>query len=314
MTARQPRSVPLLALIVGGLLTGSMLSAQSRTSVALSEYIGDPFLGTLLTVFGGSVLLALTTAFWRPPREGLVRINRAVRENRLSGLWLLAGVGGVLIVLAQAIAAGPLGLALFAVGIVSGQMTGGITFDALGIAGNGAIRPTALRVIAALLAVAAGFSAVVANGSASVAAAPLVIAFVAGIVSSWTAGANGRVLHVARNVVSAGLVNHLAGMVVIALIVATTLHLNSGWHIPTEPWLYCGSLFGIGALFGATLLVRHLGVLLLGVTTVTGQLVAGLALDALFPTAGTRTDAATIASVALTVIAVGLLYSDARRR
>lgn len=82
---------------------------------------------------------------------------------------------------------------------------------------------------------------------------------------------------------------------------------------PAEPWLYLGGVVGMTFVFGLAFAVRHTGVLLLGMGTVAGQVVAALVLDLVAPGHGNTVDWVTFAAAALAGIAVVIASSPGNR-
>ncbi|MBY8848440.1 DMT family transporter [Saccharothrix sp. MB29] len=82
---------------------------------------------------------------------------------------------------------------------------------------------------------------------------------------------------------------------------------------PAEPWFYAGGVLGIVTIGSAVLAVRRLGVLLVGLCQVAGQLVGALAVDLVAPAAGGQLSAVTVIGTALTLIAVAVAALPARR-
>ena len=84
--------------------------------------------------------------------------------------------------------------------------------------------------------------------------------------------------------------------------------------LPTEPWLFLGGVIGpIGVAAGA-ILVHRLGVLLLGLGMVAGQLIGALLLELIVPTSNGGVQLASVAGIVLTLIAVGVTSLEGRRR
>jgi transporter family-2 protein len=87
-----------------------------------------------------------------------------------------------------------------------------------------------------------------------------------------------------------------------------------GWPaaMPTEPWLYAGGAVGCVFIAMQAALVRRVGVLVLALGIVAGQLSAALALDLLLPTSDHGVGIATLGGTVLALVAVAL--SGVRRR
>jgi transporter family-2 protein len=139
------------------------------------------------------------------------------------------------------------------------------------------------------------------------------MAFVAGLGLAAASGVTGRVHSVARSVVTAGMLNHLVGLaVIVTLLLIIAPGSLTGSPFPSEPWLFIGGIIGpIGVAVGA-ILVHTLGVLLLGLGMVAGQLVGALVLEMVVPTAGVQ--ASSIIGILLTLLAVAITSLDGSRR
>ena len=205
----------------------------------------------------------------------------------------------------QGLSAGVVGVALFTVAIVAGQTLGGIVFDLVGL-GPGGRRPlTPTRVIGAVLALAAIGWAVSAQVAHDVPILLMVLPFTAGLGAAWQQAVNGRVRSAAESALTATVLNFAVGST--ALVVVMLVHAASaGWPsaMPTEWWLYAGGAIGCIFIAGQAVLVRVVGVLVLALCGVAGQLTAALSLDLLLPTADAPVDLATIGGTVLALVAV----------
>nr|WP_238341640.1 DMT family transporter [Actinopolymorpha rutila] len=125
-------------------------------------------------------------------------------------------------------------------------------------------------------------------------------------------GTNGNGLHAA---LVAALTNFGVGTAALLVAAAVDVGLRgmpTAW--PTNPVLYVGGLFGIVFISLAAYVVKITGVLLLGLTSVAGQLVGALVLDAALPTSSAHLTVTTITGTLLTLVAVGIAAVPARRR
>ncbi|WP_235825127.1 DMT family transporter [Agromyces badenianii] len=299
--------IPIWLALVIALLLGAATALQSRVNGELASALDDPFTAAAISFGSGLVILLVVLAFWSPGRTGLARVAGALRGGRLAWWMVLGGLAGAWFVTTQGLSAGVIGVALFTIAIVAGQTVGGIVFDLLGL-GPGGRRPlSATRVIGAVLALAAIGWAVSAQITRDVPVLLMVLPFIAGIGAAWQQAVNGRVKMVAGSALTATVVNFAVGTT--ALVVAMIVHAASaGWPaaLPGEPWLYAGGALGCIFIAGQAMLVRGLGVLLLALCGVAGQLVAALALDLLLPTADAPVDIATIGGTVLALIAVAV--------
>ena len=99
---------------------------------------------------------------------------------------------------------------------------------------------------------------------------------------------NGRVARTASRdaygAVAAGVVNFLVGFVALLVVFLVDLALRGApQHLPSEPWLYLGGACGVIFISAAAAVVRVVGVFVLGLGTIAGQLIASLFIDLFVP-------------------------------
>ncbi|WP_235507727.1 DMT family transporter [Agromyces sp. Root1464] len=299
--------IPMWIALVLALLFGAGTALQSRVNGQLAVALDDPFVAAAFSFGSGLVILLLVLPMWKPGRAGLAKVVGELRGRTLPWWMVLGGLAGAWFVTTQGLSAGVIGVALFTIAIVAGQTVGGIVFDLIGL-GPGGRRPlSATRVVGAVLALAAIGWAVSAQLAGDAPILLMVLPFTAGVGASWQQAVNGRVKAVAESALTATVFNFAVGTT--ALVVVMLVHAASaGWPsaLPTEPWLYAGGALGCIFIAGQAMLVRRLGVLLLALCGVAGQLVAALALDLLLPTADRPVGIATIGGTVLALIAVGV--------
>jgi bacterial/archaeal transporter family-2 protein len=309
-----PRSVvvPLVAL---AFLCGAGVAVQSRINGELGTRLDDGFLAALLSFGGGLLLMIIALALSARGRRGVRTVASAVRERRIPFWYVLGGSAGALLVLSQGLVAGVLGVALFTIGIVAGQSIGGLIVDRRGLGTMEARALTAQRVIGSLLALAAVALAVSEQVAADVPAWLLILPFAAGLTNSWQQAVNGQVRAVADSAITATFGNFVVGT--LALAIAFVIHSAIvGWpnHLVSQPWLYLGGAVGVMFIALGTLIVRTIGVLLLSLATIAGQLVVSLVIDIVLPVPGSTIALTTIAGTALTLVAVAIAAIPGRAR
>ncbi|GAA3487313.1 DMT family transporter [Streptomyces cremeus] len=294
---------PWLLLAV---FSGALISLQSRLTGGLAAGLGgDGSAAAVLSFGSGLLVLALGLCAVRTARRGVTRVVRDVRARRLRPWQVLGGFGGAAFVLTQGLTVGVLGVALFSVAVVAGQVAGGLVFDRVGLGPAGPQRPTRRRVVGALLVLAAVVLSVADKLGGNLPYAALVLPLVAGVCVSWQQAVNGHVRDASGSAYTGTFFNFLAGTGALAVVFLVHAALAGLPHrLPSEPYLYLGGLVGIAFISIAVAAVRKLGVLLLGLCTITGQLAGSLALDLLLPHGGTEVTAATVAGIALALVAV----------
>ena len=227
----------------------------------------------------------------RKGRAGLGRVRTEVRSRRLPAWTLIGGAGGAFFVLSQGLVAPLTGLALFTVGIVAGQVLGGLVLDRIGVWFiGGRIDPTPTRIAGTVLAVIAVIVSVGFSGDATDQSGVLwlvVFPVFVGVLVSAQSMVNGLVRSAAQSAITATFVNFVVGTTLLGLIAVISVA-TSGWPTgwPSSPVYYLGGVIGTIFIAVAAMLVRTAGVLLLSMSNVAGQLLAALAFDAGAPLGG----------------------------
>ncbi|WP_448810795.1 DMT family transporter [Agromyces bauzanensis] len=297
--------LPLWLAIAFALGCGALTALQSRINGELARAIDDAYTAAVISFGSGLVILLVVLTMWRPGRRGFAAMAAAVRDRTLPWWMLLGGLAGAWFVLTQGFSVGVVGVALFTVAIVAGQTLGGIVFDLVGL-GPGGRRPlTVPRIAGAALALAAISWTVWAQLERDVPLVVMLLPFVAGVGGAWQQAVNGRVRGVASSALTATVVNFAVGTA--ALVAAMLVHgLSAGWPdaLPGDAWLYTGGAIGCIFIAGQAVLVRIVGVLVLALCGVAGQLTAALSLDLLVPTGERGVDPATIGGTVLALVAV----------
>lgn len=261
-----------------------MTAVQARINGVLGIRIDDAIVAGLISFGVGLVILAAVILAMPSGRAGLGRLVSGIRSRSIPFWMLLGGTCGALTVTTQGLVAGVLGVSLFTVGVVAGQTLHGLLLDRIGVGPSGVVAVTPGRVIGGALALAA---VGVSLGGDVLSAAPLwllLLPFAAGAGIAWQAAANGRLAARVASPLTATLMSFIAGTVVLAVGAALSV-LARGMPdaLPAEPWLYLGGLLGFAYILLGAWLVPHTGVLLLGLGSVLGQLVASVVIDIAWP-------------------------------
>ncbi|MGK0722223.1 DMT family transporter [Leucobacter sp. W1478] len=307
------QSVPVWAALVGSGLAGTLVALQSRINGGLSQQLGNGFVTAAVSFGSGLIIMVLAVVFSPRGRRGIHKLRVELASKHLP-LWALTGgLCGAFFVLGQGLVASVIGLALFTVGIVGGQVLGGLLIDRVGLGPGGKVRPSPQRIVGTVLAVVAVGLSVLTDLAATGSEGPrlwlVLIPVAAGLAIAWQSAVNGRVRSAAQSASAATFVNFLVGTAVLLLAAAVSVGVQ-GWPEtwPSEPWYYVGGFIGTIFIGVAAMLVRAAGVLLLSMSNVAGQLVASVALDASIPLAGGVTPGllagAAVALLAVTIAAL----------
>ena len=309
---RRSAHVGLVAL---GVVCGAGVATQSRVNGQLGAAIHDGFAAAVISFGSGLVIVLIALIFMRGGRQGIARVATAIRSGRMPFWYILGGAGGAFFVLSQGLVAATLGVALFSVGIVAGQTIGGTIVDRRGLGSLPSRALTVQRIAGSLLALIAVVISASTQVSSSVPAWMLLLPFVAGLVQAVQQAVNGEVRVVSQSVVTATLGNFVVGTTL--LVIAFLIHSSVvGWptRLPSEPWLYVGGAIGVVFIAVGAAIVRSIGVLLLSLATIAGQLVTSLLLDVFAPTSRAGVTLTTILGTALTLVAVVIATLPSRAR
>ncbi|MGQ4598802.1 DMT family transporter [Nocardia sp. R6R-6] len=304
--------------LVFGFAIGAGVAVQGRINGALGARLHDGIAAATISFGTGLLVLAVGFAVSGRLRDGARQVRRALSEGVLRPWQLLGGLCGAFFVACQGLTVATIGVTAFTVATVAGQLLSSLVVDRLGLSPSGRTPVTGVRLIAAVLGVlavlAAGFGPGTAvSGGLSVpdalrdapTALLIVLPALAGIGLAWQQAVNGKVGAVGGPF-SAAMINFCVGLgALLVLAAAVRATVGGSAQFPTEPWLYVGGLIGVAFIALAALTVRWIGVLLLGLTSVAGQLLFALVLDLITPTSAGLSATAIIGCV-LTLVAVGV--------
>jgi transporter family-2 protein len=285
------------ALFVGvAIFIASLNSLQARVNGELGYRMGDGFGAALISIMGGLLIIVVFLALSPVGRAGL---------SRLVWWHLLGGVSGAYYAVAQTVTGLLLGVALFSIAIVSGQTLSSLVMDRLGVGPSGVRKITWPRMLGTILVLT---SVVLSVSGQLDAEAPILMAwmpFVAGIGMGWQLAVNGRVRAETQSVLAATFINFFIAAVLLTVIVVAR-GFSTGWptDIPTEPYLFIGGILGSLFIAGSALVVARIGVLVLGVSVVAGQLIGALVIDIVSPSPVHPLTSSTLLGVGLSLVAV----------
>ncbi|MCW2502573.1 MAG: hypothetical protein JWO79_857 [Actinomycetia bacterium] len=291
------------AAIAAVVLANCGAAAQARINGELGSRLHDGILAGLISMTGGLLVLLLIVPVTAAGRRSVRRVRDALRSGELRWWQVLGGINGGLFVASQGLTAAALGVTVFTVAVVAGTSAGSLLVDRAGLGPGGKLPFTPARITGAVLCVAA--VVVAGRGRLGGTGLLVILPLVAGAGLAWQMAVNGRVREAAKSPFAAALVNFAVATVALTLVFGIELAVRGAptGRAPHDWWLYLGGLPGVIVIAVAAATVRRIGVLVLGLAGVAGQLTGALAIDA----AGGRAPmAATWAGVILTVIAVWL--------
>lgn len=297
------------------MIAGMMGAVQSRVNGGLGQELGNGFIAAIVSFGTGLVIIAVVTLFSYRARNGLRELRELVAEGRFPWWALFGGFFGALFVLSQSLVAPELGVALFTVGLVAGMVAGGLGLDRIGLGPAGKVQPSPQRIIGTVLVVVAVGIAVSGELGGGRSAWLVIFPFLTGLGISLQSATNGLVRSAAQSAVATTLLNFITGtsLLLVAVVISVSVQ---GWPEvwPTNPVLYIGGALGTIFIAVGALLVRTLGVLLLSMSNIAGQLIASVLLDLGAPLAGLVTWPMVVgASVGLVAVGIAAVPRRAGR-
>lgn len=302
------RSFPTWLGVLLALGGGLLVACQARITGGLGQSIGNGFVAAFVSFASGLVLLLVVTALRPSLRRGVATYVGDLRHGRFPWYYAIAGLAGALYVLSQGLVAAVVGVALFTVSVVAGQTIGGMVMDAIGVGPGGRHPVTIWRALGAALTLVAVVLSVAPQLRGGVNIWPLILPLVAGMGQGWQQAINGRVTRHTGQPLVATLGNFTLGTLAL-LVVGVVVIARQGWpsgRWPTNPLMYTAGAIGCIYIALGAAIVKHLGVLLLGMSTVAGQVIGAVLLDIVLPAPGHHLAAMTVVGAALTLVAVGV--------
>ncbi len=291
----------LLALVIG-----SLTSVQSRINGQLSKDIHNGIAAALISFLSGWLFVIIVCILWKPDRNGLANIWKALRTRRLKPWEVIGGMGGGFFVAIQSSSVPIIGVAIFTICAVGGQTISSMIVDLIGLSPSGKHKVTPVRAITAIVTLISVTIAVYPDlQSATFKFAPILLAIIVGVVVSFQQAINGRVNVVSTRPLATTFVNFLMGSTV--LTIALMINLARGGTIgalPTNFVVYLGGIIGVIYIAVSAFTVRHIGILNMILFSVTGQLIGALLLDWLAPAANTKVTSYLLTGTAMTLGAV----------
>ncbi|MEI8409954.1 MULTISPECIES: DMT family transporter [unclassified Kribbella] len=293
---------------------GMLVAIQSRLNGELGHVLADGVAAALISFGTGLMVLLIGTALVPQIRRSLGNVWRAIRTpmRGYGGLrwWqCLGGLSGAFLVATQSVTVSVIGVAVFTVAVVAGQAVSSLVVDRLGFGPAGPQPYTTLRVVGAVMALAAVVLAVSSQLSHPGGLLLAVLPALGGIGTAVQQAINGRVARTASQdaygAVAAGVVNFLVGFgALLVVFLADFTMRGASHHLPSEPWLYLGGSCGVVFICAAAAVVRVVGVFVLGLGTIAGQLIASLFIDLFVPAADKAVTFPVVAGTVLALLAV----------
>lgn len=292
------------------------MALQGTANGELASVIGNGIFAATVSFLGGLVVLVAAVLTSRTARAGVARAWRAVRAGEFAWWMLLGGLAGAMVVISQSLTVPFMGLSVFTMAYIAGQLTGALAVDNTSLPPGGRRPPTLWRVTGTLIVLGGVSLSALGVLTQGVPLWAPILPFIAGAMTALQQAFNGRLRIVARSAITANFTNFVTGTIVLVALSGIVLAL--GGRAPTMPdlsshwWLLLGGPLGVIFIGTTTITVARLGVLLLSLMSLFGNLVASLMIDLTFHSAHAEVNAMTYAS--LVVVLAGVAVTNVPRR
>ena len=279
--------IPLL--FIATVLAGMLSPMQSAVNGQVGKELGDGNASAVVSFGSGLVVMAVIILSRKSTRQQFVSIPARIRAGRIPWWSWLAGLCGAMVVFSEGASASVLGVATFQTTLISGMVISGLLCDRFGIGVEIKQPFNVPRVLGAILAVAATVLVVLPNWQAPSVIGLAVLPFLAGLLAGWQPAGNSAVARETGSMLVSITWNFIVGFTVLAL--ALLIHVLIGatsFHLPRTWWMYLGVPLGLLSIALMGLLVRGLGLLLLGLASTAGQLIGSVLIDWLVPALGAQ--------------------------
>jgi transporter family-2 protein len=287
---------------------GALTAGQSRVNGELALATGNGVQAAVVSMLGSFLLASIIILAVPRLRRGLREVGVALRSRRLRWWQLLGGIAAAIFLATQALTVPLLGVAIFTVALIGGQLLNSILVDRWGLGPAGRQPVTFARVISALLALVAVVIAVAGRdtGISNVVLVPAILAFIAGTGMAVQQALNGHVALASRDAMAASWINFTVGLTCL-MVVFMGLWWGSDVDPGALPWdrwyLFSGGIVGVLFIATAAWVVQRVGILYFALLTIVGQLVGAALVDLIAPS-GTRVTPALIVGIVVAGLAV----------
>ena len=278
-------SVPLFMLAT--VLAGMLSPMQSAVNGQLGKFLGDGNACAVISFASGLVVMFFIIIARKSTREQFASIPRLIK-NRTIPLWnWFAGLCGAMVVFSEGASASDLGVATFQTALISALILSGLLCDRFGI-GDKEKKPfTFQRITGALLAIVATVFVVMPQWESPHLLILAILPFLAGLLAGWQPAGNSAVGEATGSMLVSITWNFIVGFTVLSIALAIRMALGYvSFDLPTEWWMYLGGPLGLASIALMAILVRGIGLLLLGVASTAGQLLGSVLIDLAIPALG----------------------------
>lgn len=306
-------TVPLLVLAT--ILAGMLSPVQSAVNGQLGNALhGDGNAAAVISFGSGLVVMAIIILARRSTRQQFASIPAKIKGGKLPWWNWIAGICGAMVVFSEGASASILGVATFQTTLISGLVISGLCCDRFGIGVEVKQPFNAPRVLGAICAIAATVLVVLPNWSVPKVVVLAVLPFIAGLLAGWQPAGNSAVAEETGSMLVSVTWNFIVGFVILAGILIIRIVMGqASFTLPDVWWMYLGGPLGLLSIALMALLVRGLGLLLLGLASTAGQLIGSILIDLMLPQLGAHVYVVTVLGALLALIGAGIAMIPSRK-
>ena len=278
-------SVPLF--MIATVLAGMLSPMQSAVNGQLGKFLGDGNACAVISFASGLVVMFFIIIARKQTREQFASIPNLIKTRKIP-LWnWFAGLCGAMVVFSEGASASQLGVATFQTALISALILSGLLCDRFGIGVKEKKPFTLQRVTGAILAIIATVFVVIPQWSSPHLLILAILPFLAGLLAGWQPAGNSAVGEATGSMLVSITRNFIVGFTVLATALVIRMALGYvSFDLPTDWWMYLGGPLGLTSIALMALLVRGIGLLLLGVASTAGQLLGSVLIDLAIPALG----------------------------
>lgn len=297
--------VPLLVLAT--ILAGMLSPMQSAVNGQVGKELGDGNASAVVSFGSGLVVMAIIILARKSTRQQFASIPSKMASKHLPWWNWIAGCCGAMVVFSEGASASVLGVATFQTTLISGMVISGLLCDRFGI-GVPVKQPFNFpRILGAILAVVATVLVVLPNWQAPKVVALAILPFLAGLLAGWQPAGNSAVANETGSMLVSITWNFIVGFSILGLALLVRVMMGAvQFHLPSAWWMYLGGPLGLLSIALMALLVRGLGLLLLGLASTAGQLIGSVLIDWLVPQLGAHVYMFTVLGAVVALIGAGI--------
>lgn len=310
LRAQSARSASVALFTLATVFAGMLGPLQALVNGRLGATLNDGHAAALISFGTGLALMLVVVLARGRTRRAFFALPRQLRRGELPRWNFFAGLCGAVIVLSEGVTVGFLGVAVFQTSLISGLVISGVLCDRLGIGVPVKQAITIQRGLGAFLAVGATLLVVSPSWSAPHMIALAIMPFVGGLLAGWQPAGNSEIGRLSGSMLVSITWNFLVGFVALGAVYLVRMAATGAhFSLPDTWWMYLGGPLGLLSIALMALLVRRLGLLLLGLASTAGQLIGSILIELAVPSHGGSLHLVTVvgALVALAAAAIAMI-------